>query len=371
MTDPDIQDEPESTIGRKPQEVTGGPPRASPGGPAPVRLALVGDVMLGRLVNVALATGRVEHPWGDVLPVLRAADAFVLNLECVLSDRGEPVPGKMFVFRSDLKNVEVLERAGATAVSLANNHALDFGSDALEDCLAALASRGIQAAGAGRSAEQARRPAFFPAGGLTAALVAFTDNEPDWEAKGTTPGVFHVPVDPDDGRFLELLEVVRGAAGQADLVIASAHWGTNWGEAPPAPHAQAARMLIDAGADVVFGHSAHVFRGVGFHRGKPILYSCGDFVDDYAVDEIERNDQSFVFQLEYDGRSLRRLVLVPTVIRHFQARLARGRERAEMIERIWRLSHAVGTTTGIEESADGLEIVPPPPVPQAEPWLPP
>jgi len=86
--------------------------------------------MLGRLVNRHLASVPPEHPWGDTLSVLRSADALIVNLECVISNRGEPWPGKIFTFRSDLKNVAVLTAAGVTAVSLANNHSMDYGGGA-------------------------------------------------------------------------------------------------------------------------------------------------------------------------------------------------------------------------------------------------
>jgi poly-gamma-glutamate capsule biosynthesis protein CapA/YwtB (metallophosphatase superfamily) len=325
-----------------------------------MRLILLGDVMLGRLVNRVLKTAPPEYPWGDVLPVLRSADALVPNLECVISDLGEPWPGKTFVFRSDRKNVEVLERARVTALSLANNHALDMGDEALGECLAILAERGILAAGAGTSLELARKPAVFPIGaGTRAALVAFTDNEPDWEATEATAGLFHSPVDPADIRFQVLLDIVRAMADHVDLVIVSAHWGPNWGEEPPASHLRAARLLVKAGADVVFGHSAHVFRGVEVYRGHPVLYSCGDFVDDYAVDEVERNDWSFVFALDFDGVVFRRLLLIPTIIRNLQARLARGYERREIIDKMRTLCLRLGTG-GVREVGEGLEIAPPP-----------
>lgn len=322
-----------------------------------MRLILLGDVMLGRLVNHSLKGRSPDYVWGDVLPFLRMADGVILNLECVISDLGEPWPGKVFTFRSDLKNAECLRRAGVTAVSLANNHALDYGSDALAECLSVLSGHGIGAAGAGESLDAARKPAVFPLRTMSAALIAFTDNAPEWEARGATPGTFYAPVDPDDSRFRLLLQLVQQARTRADLVIVSAHWGSNWGDEPPESHVEAGRLLVEAGADVVFGHSAHVFRGIGFHREKPILYSCGDFVDDYAVDEVERNDQSFAFCLDFERTTLRRVFLIPTVIRNLQARVAKGRSREEILARMQALCTKLGTT-GLRETEAGLEILP-------------
>src|SRR6516225_9755814 len=126
-----------------------------------MRIVLVGDVMLGRLVNRHLASVPPEYPWGDTLSLLRSADALIINLECVMSDREEPWPEKIFTFRSDLKNVAVLTAAGVTAISLANNHAMDYGPEALQDCVDVLVRHGIRTMGAGSSIEAACRPADF------------------------------------------------------------------------------------------------------------------------------------------------------------------------------------------------------------------
>jgi poly-gamma-glutamate capsule biosynthesis protein CapA/YwtB (metallophosphatase superfamily) len=320
-----------------------------------MRLILLGDVMLGRLVNRHLATAAPEHPWGDTLPLLRSADALALNLECVIADGGEPWPGKIFTFRSDLKNAAVLTAARVTAVSLANNHSLDYGPDALSDCVAALVRQEIHPAGAGASLDDARRAAQFSAGGTRVALLAFTDNEPEWEAGSSAPGVHYVPVDPEDRRFVRLLATIKEARRAHDLVIVSAHWGPNWGYAPPEEHVTAAHLLVDAGADVVYGHSPHVVRGVEVYRHRPILYGCGNYVDDYAVDEVERNDESCVFCLDYAAGALQRLLLVPTMIDGLHARLAQRREAARIVTRLHTLCAALGTET--RPSVDGLTIV--------------
>ncbi len=323
-----------------------------------MRLALVGDVMLGRLVNEALARLPAAYPWGDVLPVLRAADALVINLECVLADRGQPQPGKTFTFRSDARNVAVLTAAGVRAVSLANNHTLDYGAGALLECLTVLDRAGIARAGAGRTLDEAQAPAVVQAGDGVLALLAVTDNEPGWAATADRPGVWYVPVDDPDGpAFRTLLAQVARAREVADLVIVSAHWGPNWGLAPPLAHRAAAQRLLEAGAGVVYGHSAHVVRGAAWGKDGLVLYSCGDFVDDYAVDPVQRNDWSFVFLLDVRGGRVEGVRLVPTVIRDCQARLARGAERDAIVRRMQRLCADLGTETRC--TPDGLELLAP------------
>ena len=318
-----------------------------------MRLCFLGDVMLGRLVNRVLEREPPEFPWGEALEVLRGADCVLCNLECVLADRGSPWPGKLFTFRSDARNVRVLQAAGVKAVSLANNHVLDFGDAALLECLSVLDRAGIARAGAGRDAAEAQRPARWTSAGVRVGLVAFTDNEPEWEAGPDRPGVFYAPVDPEDVRFQTVREVTRALAGQVDRVVVSAHWGPNWGRRPPPEHRAAARLLAEAGADVVWGHSPHVVRGVEFVGGCVVLYSCGDFVDDYAVDEVERNDWSFAFLLDSPSRTL---TLVPTVIRNFRVELARGEERRALCARMRGLCEELGTR--VEETREGLRLQP-------------
>lgn len=310
-------------------------------------------------MNEHLAAAPPAYPWGDTLPFLRPADAVILNLECVLADRGEPWPEKVFTFRTDSKNVAVLTVAGVTAVSLANNHSLDFGKDALRDGIATLRRHGIRPAGAGVSVDAAWRPATFTAGGTRVAVVAFTDDMPEWEARAEVPGVCHVPLQWADPRFGRLMDAIGEARAHNDVVVVSAHWGPNWGYAPLPDHVEAAHRFIDRGADVVFGHSPHVFRGVELYGGRPVLFSCGDYVDDYAVDDLERNDESFIWCVDLEDHRLRRLLLIPTVIRAFQARLARGADRGRIVQRIRALCTALWTETAeTHETPEGIEIRP-------------
>jgi poly-gamma-glutamate synthesis protein (capsule biosynthesis protein) len=289
-----------------------------------MQLLFVGDVMLGRLVNQMLKARPPDYPWGDTLPLIAAANFRLCNLECVLADHGRPwsLTPKMFHFRSDAKNVAVLKAAHIDCVSLANNHILDYEDVALFEMLTLLDEAGVGYAGAGRTLAECLQPAIALVQGQNIGVIAFTDNEPVWEATEKQPGLLYVPVEVHARRAKRLLELVGQSKAVVDILIVSAHWGPNWGYRPPAEHPPFARALIDAGADIIFGHSGHVFRGIEWYQGKPTLYCAGDFIDDYAVDELERNDQSFLFVLELEGDRVRRLLLYPTVIGEFQARRA-------------------------------------------------
>jgi poly-gamma-glutamate capsule biosynthesis protein CapA/YwtB (metallophosphatase superfamily) len=321
------------------------------------QLLLVGDCMLGRGVNQALNRQPPEFTWGDTLPLFRSADGRICNLECVLSDRGAPWSEyyKAFHFRSAAKNVAVLAAAGINTVSIANNHVLDYGCDALQQMLEILDGASIAHAGAGANLAQASQIARFEIHGRRFGLLAFTDNEPPWEATGERPGTLYVPVSLGDARAQYLLNIIRGRK-DLDTLIVSAHWGSNWGYTPPLEHILFAHALIDAGADIIFGHSSHVFRGIEFYKSRAILYSTGNFVDDYAVDPTERNDQSFVFMVELDAAGPTRLRLYPTMIDYCQARLARENEAQVIAAKMQKLCADFGTAARWDVGQQLLEI---------------
>jgi poly-gamma-glutamate capsule biosynthesis protein CapA/YwtB (metallophosphatase superfamily) len=321
-----------------------------------MRLLAVGDVMLGRLVNEVLKHYPPDYPWGDTLPLFRTADLRLCNLECVLSDYGEPWPRKVFHFRSDAKNVAVLQEAGIELVSIANNHVLDYGSEAMFQMLEILERAHIRWAGAGRNCAEACKPASIEKSGTRVAMIAFTDNEPGWAATEDRPGICHFPDNLSERRAARLLEMVAKARADADFLIVSAHWGPNWGYEPPAEHAALGHALIDVGADLVFGHSPHVFRGIEFHRGKPILYSAGNFIDDYAVDEVERNDESFIFVMDAAAGGVREITLYPTMIRRFQAVQASPAEARRIAQKMQALCEDLGAAAEWSDAERCLKI---------------
>ena len=316
-----------------------------------VTVALAGDTMLGRGVARTLATtppGPMVAP--EVLAALGQADLVVLNLECCISERGRPweAPGKPFFFRAPPRAVELLALLGTDCVTLANNHALDFGVDALADTLDHLAAAGIAAVGAGLDLERARRPATLAAGGLRVAVLGATDHPPDFAAGPDRPGVAFA----DLGRQVPgwLAQLVREAGAQADVTLVTPHWGPNMTTAPVRHVRRAATALVDAGATLIAGHSAHVPHGVG---GR-VLYDLGDFLDDYRVDPRLRNDLGLLFLVTLDAAGPLRLEALPLKLEFCHTRLASGEDAAWMRHRFRSACAALGTT--VEEAADRLII---------------
>jgi poly-gamma-glutamate capsule biosynthesis protein CapA/YwtB (metallophosphatase superfamily) len=325
-----------------------------------MRLLLVGDIMLGRLVNERLQVADPRYPWGDTLSVMRQADLRIGNLECVLADHGEPwsATPKVFHFRSDAKNVAVLRAAGIDAVSLANNHTLDYGYAALDEMLAILDAASIGHAGAGRTLAEAARPAILQARGQRVGLLAFTDNEPAWEATPERAGVLYVPVALDDSRARHLLALVRETRPAVDVLVVAAHWGPNWGDEPPRAHVRFGRALLEAGADIVMGHSAHVWRAAEFVHEGLILYCLGDFVDDYAVSPDERNDETGLCLVMLEGRAVRKALVYPAMIDEMRVCLAGPDDRERIASRLLTLSESRGTRGRWHQAPAYVELSP-------------
>lgn len=308
-----------------------------------MRIALMGDTMLGRGVGWEIGrrgTGRgLIAP--EVVEAARAADLVVLNLECCVSERGERWrdPGKPFFFRAPPAAVECLAELGVGCVTLANNHALDFGPLALLDTLDHLARAGIACVGAGANASEARRPASLSVRGFEVAVVGVTDHPADFAAGPDSAGVAYANLwdEPVPGW---LLDEVATARERADVVLVTPHWGPNM-VTSPLPHVRAAAVrLVEAGATVVAGHSAHVFHGAA----PPVLFDLGGFIDDYAVDAVLRNDLGLLWTVTVGPEGPTRVECLPLAIRDRGTHAAEGPDRAWIERRLRSACAELGST---------------------------
>ncbi|WP_432157710.1 CapA family protein [Streptomyces sp. bgisy153] len=324
-----------------------------------VRVALAGDTMLGRGVAEALRHSRPVPLFSPAVhTAVRDADLFLVNLECCVSDRGAPVdvPGKPFFFRAPPRAADVLAGLGVDAVSLANNHALDYGPDALLDTRAELARAGVRSVGAGADAAAARAPLVVTAGGLRLGILALTDHPAEFAAGPDRPGVAYANLwDEDVPEWAVRALGDLAGAGSVDLVVVTVHWGPNM-TARPVPHVRrAASALTAAGADLVVGHSAHVFHGFT----RPVLFDLGDFVDDYAVHPSLRNDLGLLWFVTLGGDGPLRTEAVPIALDYCHTRLANRDEYAWIADRLTRLCAESGTA--VTDEGDRLSADWPPP----------
>jgi poly-gamma-glutamate synthesis protein (capsule biosynthesis protein) len=322
--------------------------------PETITLALAGDVMLGRSVNETIRIRGFAHPWGDILPEMKDSDALLVNLECALTScthqwtDGEE---KAFYFRADPAVIRTLQIADVDFVSLANNHAGGFGRRSLET-VSVLTSR-----------HRSRRSEAEPGGsgnsghpdvaGHRVGVIAFADYPIAWAAQPWRAGVNYTKVSTHPKHFRRIEDEIQNARRLCDIVIFSIHWGPNMQSKPSAGFKEFARAVLEADADVFWGHSAHVVQGVEIWHGKPIIYDSGDFVDDYAVDPYLRNDLSALFLIRLRVPGLDRIELIPVKIDDMQVNMAHGAERRWFIDRFQQLCSEMGTHV----DADGTRLI--------------
>jgi poly-gamma-glutamate capsule biosynthesis protein CapA/YwtB (metallophosphatase superfamily) len=310
-------------------------------------LALAGDTMLGRRVADALiddpATPLVAP---EVAAHIASADAAILNLECCISDRGTPFPDprKRFFFRAPPVAAERLGGLGVDAVTLANNHALDYGPVALLDTLRHLRSAGIAVVGAGPDDIGAREPLNLRCGPLRVRLVAFSDHPAAYAAGPRRPGTAFA----DPRSTLPDWACAAATPGaDADAVLVTPHWGPNMVPAPTGRVRAAAEALIAAGATLVAGHSAHVFHGVA----PRVLFDLGDFLDDYAVNRELRNDLGLLWLVELDRDGPNRIRALPLALDSCFTRGASAAEAHWIERRLRKVCAPFGTSV---ERTEGL-----------------
>ncbi len=319
-------------------------------------LAFTGDVMLGRYVNELLKNITPAEIWNDLLPHLAQADLRFVNLECVLTTHlGEwKHTEKMFHFRADPKAVRVLLAARIDACALANNHILDYEEQGLRDTLRILKASGIHHAGAGATAAEAAAPAILEVQGTSpcrVALLSFTDNEPAFTADAERPGTNYLEISLGETTLARVAaSISQSRALGADLIVFSNHWGANFVERPSSGFRSFARKVIELGADVYYGHSAHICQGIEIYRGKPILYDTGNFIDDYAVHPLLRNDRSCLFKVMFEQGKLRRIELLPVSLDVGYVALARGKEFEAICARMEMLCAEFGTKLARREN---------------------
>lgn len=323
----------------------------------PVRLAFVGDLMLGRGISRRLKDHPPEWIWGDVLPVLHGSAAVIANLESPITSSTSRWRRtcKMFHFRADPAAVGLLACGNVRFVNLANNHMMDFRARGLVDTMQNLDGAGIRYAGAGRSRAEAARPTMLGLPGLAVGLLSATDTMTAFAAGPSRPGTNVIRVDPASPDLAWMRASVAELRRRgADVVVLALHWGPNMRRSPAPRFRAFARAAIDAGVDVIHGHSAHVVQGIEIYRGRPILYDTGNFLDDYWKFPFLPDDVSFAFLLDLDAGGPQRLRMIPVRLHPAPLRIATGEDRRSIVDRLRRSSARFGTE--LVECAAGLEV---------------
>jgi len=267
--------------------VAGGgvPARGAPDNPPPpsgtVRLMAVGDVMLGQSIGRRIVRDGLLAPWAKVTQYFDQADLVVANLECTISNRGTKWP-KTFNFRAPTNAAQSLAAGGVDVVTVANNHAVDFGFDAFGDTLSFLDAAGVGHVGGGANLQAARAPLVVERNGLRIAFLGYVlpffglphFNTRQWAATDTSPGLAL-------GTPEVVSQDVIAAKQVADVVVVMVHGGIEYSFRPNAAQKNFDRAALAAGATLVIGAHPHVLQGYVLENGQSIAYSTGDFVFDY------------------------------------------------------------------------------------------
>lgn len=359
-----------------------------------VTLFLCGDVMTGRGIDQILAhpgdprlfepyvrsaqryvelaenvNGPIPRPaadsyvWGDALEELDriAPDMKIINLETSVTAHRTPWPGKPIHYRMHPKNVACLTAADPDCCVLANNHVLDWGTPGLLETLDTLHGAGLVTAGGGRGIEEAAAPTVLPIGERARVLVyaigIATSGIPDeWAAAVDQPGVHFAP-DLSSTTVRQVADHLRAVKRERDVVVVSIHWGGNWGYDIAAAEREFAHALIDlAGVDVVHGHSSHHPKGIEVYRDRPIIYGCGDFLNDYeGIPGYEqfRDDLVLMYFPAVDpaSGSLALLRMIPLQIHRFRLHRTSADDAQWLCRTLTREGEAFGTR--VERGPDG------------------
>lgn len=262
---------------------------------------------------------------------MRSADVFMLNNEFPFSTRGTPTEGKTFTFRANPSNIEMYAQLGVDLVSLANNHAYDYGEEALLDTFSTLEEAGIPYVGAGRNIDEAKKPVYVIANGMKIAVVSATQIErnavPDTkEATLTNAGVLRC-MDP-----AALLEVIAQAKANSDFVILYIHWGTESQETTDWLQDKQAPIYAEAGVDLIIGDHPHCLQKIDYISGVPVVFSLGNYWFN------SKTQNTCLVEVGITEEGLKSLQFIPCRQENCRTRQLEGAEKEEVLNYMRRLS---------------------------------
>lgn len=302
-------------------------------------IIFTGDVLFANAFKAGYDANGIKGVVSEeLLQELNGADILMINNEFPFSDNGVPMENKQYTFQCSPFYVKALQEMGVDVVSLANNHTLDYGKQALLDTFQTLDDAGILYGGAGESAERAEEVQKITVNGKTYGFIAVSRVVPtaDWKVEVSTPGLFCCY---DEAR---LLEVVKEAKQSCDFVAVYPHWGVEYEAYPENYQTDIAKKCIQAGADVVVGAHTHCLQGVSFIEGKPVCYSLGNFVFGQSI------DRSAILKLTVDASGNVTYQFLPVYATGGVTYLATGDQAMQI------LSYLDGISKDATVDADGV-----------------
>ncbi|NJD01872.1 MAG: CapA family protein [Ruminiclostridium sp.] len=319
--------------------------------PPVLKLMAVGDIMLGRSVGKRLEKTKdgYDTAFSDVSGLLNHGDIVFANIEAPITESLHSLnKEKNIILKSSPISIDALESAGFNLFSLANNHMLDYYDTGLFDTMNLLDNNGLKYSGAGKNLEDARKPAIIEKNGIRIGLLSYTDmaqyifaGNPSISFAAETGKAGVAP------RIYEYIsEDISKLREQVDLVAISLHWGVEESFTVTPEQVEFAHKLLDEGADMILGHHPHQFQGIEIYKGKPILYSMGNFIFDQNDPE---NMETFIVEMNYEGIKLKSLEAVPVrILDKSRAVVQKEEEAAKMLEREILLSNKLETACSVQ-----------------------
>jgi poly-gamma-glutamate synthesis protein (capsule biosynthesis protein) len=241
-----------------------------------VTISMVGDIIFYGSVESYMKKYGDHYLLESYGPLMKKSDIVLGNLETSISKRGVPVEDKQYTFRGKPEALKTLKNNNFTAVSIANNHVLDYGVEAFLDTLNYLEKYELLYAGGGRNKEEALKGILIEKNGIKVGFLAFTKVVPlvEWYAGKNKPGII--------GAYMvhekEFVKAIKDMKQNCDVLVVSVHWGKESSTVIREEEQYIGRRMIDAGADIIMGHHPHVVQGIEIYKGKPIFYSLGNFI---------------------------------------------------------------------------------------------
>ncbi len=295
-------------------------------------MVFTGDVMMGSAVRGNYDSRGIDGILSEYLKnEMVNADITMINQEFPFSTRGTPMANKQYTFRVDPSYLAAFGDMGVDVVSLANNHALDYGEDALLDTFQSLDGAGIPYAGAGETKERAEQPILLERGGRTVGVLSASRVIPvvSWNIENRQPGMFCTY---DSTALVAAIKKVRQ---QCDYVVVYVHWGVERTNHPVDYQRALAKAYIDAGADLVVGSHPHVPQGIEYYQGKPIVYSLGNFIFNPNM------ASTYMLKVLWKESGESVLTVIPVATAGAKTRELTGQEGADMLRFIEEISYGV------------------------------
>jgi poly-gamma-glutamate capsule biosynthesis protein CapA/YwtB (metallophosphatase superfamily) len=312
-----------------------------------IRIIFTGDVLLAYELEKPLKQYGLNYPFLAVKDILSKADILCGNLECPISDYGSPMQNKSFYFQAPTETVGSLLFAGYNVMSLANNHILDFGDSSLRQTMQVLQENGIGWFGAGTNAAQAHAMKVVNVRGQRIGFLGFSMAPPDaYFAEGDQPGTSGV--DP-----VLLKKLVSENRSKADFLVVFFHWGIEYLANPEQYQVKLGRLAIDSGADAVIGCHPHVIQPVEIYKGRPIVYSLGNFAfGSYGKPPEHSAELGLIFSVNLRGKD-RTYEIYPVNVFNYEVRFKprplKGEAAASALKYLQSISSGYGTKIRIED----------------------